>query len=38
MQLKTFLAKDMKSALASVRADMGPNAVIVASEKAMSVS
>jgi flagellar biosynthesis protein FlhF len=36
MQLRTFLAKDMKSALASVRADMGPNAVIVASEKAKS--
>lgn len=33
MQLRTFLAKDMKSALSRVRADMGPNAVIVASEK-----
>ena len=36
MQLRTFLAKDMKAALASVRADMGPNAVIIASEKAKS--
>lgn len=36
MQLRTFLAKDMKAALASVRADMGPDAVIVASEKAKS--
>lgn len=33
MQLRTFLAKDMKEALANVRADMGPNAVIIASEK-----
>ena len=33
MQLRTFLAKDMKEALASVRADMGPEAVIIASEK-----
>jgi flagellar biosynthesis protein FlhF len=33
MQLRTFLAKDMKGALSRVRADMGPNAVIVASEK-----
>jgi flagellar biosynthesis protein FlhF len=36
MQLRTFLAKDMKEALASVRADMGPEAVIIASEKAKS--
>ena len=36
MQLRTFLAKDMREALASVRADMGPNAVIIASEKAKS--
>ena len=33
MQLRTFLAKDMREALATVRADMGPNAVIIASEK-----
>ena len=36
MQLRTFLAKDMKDALATVRADMGPDAVIIASEKAKS--
>ena len=36
MQLRTFLAKDMKEALATVRADMGPEAVIIASEKAKS--
>jgi flagellar biosynthesis protein FlhF len=36
MQLRTFLARDMKEALASVRADMGPNAVIIATEKAKS--
>jgi flagellar biosynthesis protein FlhF len=34
MQLRTFLAKDMREALATVRADMGPNAVIISSEKA----
>ena len=34
MQIRTFLARDMKDALASVRADMGPEAVIIASEKA----
>lgn len=34
MQLRTFLAKDMREALATVRADMGPEAVIIASEKA----
>lgn len=33
MQLRTFLAKDMKEALATVRADMGLDAVIIASEK-----
>jgi flagellar biosynthesis protein FlhF len=33
MQLRTFLAKDMKAALASVRAEMGPEAVIVGSER-----
>lgn len=32
MQLRTFLAKDMKQALASVRAEMGADAVIVASQ------
>ncbi len=36
MQLRTFLAKDMREALAHVRADMGPDAVIIASEKAKS--
>src|ERR1700690_1756065 len=34
MQLRTFLAKNMKDALTRVRADMGPNAVIIASQKA----
>ena len=34
MQLRTFLATDMKAALADVRAEMGENAVIVSSEKA----
>lgn len=34
MQLRTFLAKDMKEALAAVRAEMGPEAVIVASQSA----
>ncbi|MGD0141730.1 MAG: AAA family ATPase [Rhizomicrobium sp.] len=34
MQLRTFLAKDMREALASVRNEMGPEAVIVASERA----
>ncbi|HJW41656.1 MAG TPA: hypothetical protein VJ476_10565 [Rhizomicrobium sp.] len=33
MQLRTFHAKNMKEALASVRAGMGPDAVIIASEK-----
>jgi flagellar biosynthesis protein FlhF len=36
MQLRTFLARDMKEALSNVRADMGPNAVIIASEKSKS--
>jgi len=34
MQLRTFIAKDMKEALRSVRAEMGPDAVIVGSERA----
>jgi flagellar biosynthesis protein FlhF len=34
MQLRTFLAKDMREALANVRNEMGPEAVIVASERA----
>lgn len=34
MQLRTFLAKDMKEALAEVRSTMGPEAVIVASQSA----
>ena len=34
MQLRTFLAKDMREALANVRSEMGPEAVIVASERA----
>lgn len=34
MKLRTFLASDMREALASVRAEMGPEAVIVASERA----
>jgi len=34
MKLRTFLAKDMRDALGQVRAEMGDNAVIVASEKA----
>ena len=33
MQLRTFLAKDMKAALANVRTEMGPEAVIVGSER-----
>jgi len=36
MQLRTFLAKDMKAVLANVRQEMGPEAVIVASERAKS--
>jgi len=34
MKLRTFLAKDMREALAHVRSEMGDNAVIIASEKA----
>ncbi len=34
MQLRTFLAKDMREALAHVRSEMGDEAVIIASEKA----
>jgi flagellar biosynthesis protein FlhF len=34
MQLRTFIAKDMKAALASMRAEMGPEAVIIGSERA----
>jgi flagellar biosynthesis protein FlhF len=34
MQLRTFLAKDMREALTNVRNEMGPEAVIVASERA----
>jgi flagellar biosynthesis protein FlhF len=34
MKVRTFTAKDMREALASVRAEMGPQAVIVASERA----
>ena len=34
MQLRTFLARDMREALANVRAEMGPEAVIVASQRA----
>jgi flagellar biosynthesis protein FlhF len=34
MQLRTFLAKDMKEALAAVRTEMGCEAVIVASQSA----
>jgi flagellar biosynthesis protein FlhF len=33
MQLRTFLAKDMREALATVRAEMGDEAVIVGSQK-----
>jgi flagellar biosynthesis protein FlhF len=34
MQLRTFLAKDMRAALTEVRNEMGPEAVIVASQSA----
>lgn len=34
MNLKTYLAKDMKAALERVRAELGENAVIIASRKA----
>src|SRR3977135_366688 len=33
MQLRTFLAKDMKEALSVMRAELGEEAIIVASEK-----
>jgi flagellar biosynthesis protein FlhF len=33
MQLRTFLAKDMRDALSQVRSEMGEDAVIIASEK-----
>ncbi|HEY5337009.1 MAG TPA: hypothetical protein VIJ85_02305, partial [Rhizomicrobium sp.] len=33
MQLRTFLAKDMREALINVRSEMGDEAIIVASEK-----
>ena len=33
MQLRTFLAKDMKEALCAMRAELGEEAIIVASEK-----
>src|SRR5438067_6743449 len=33
MQLRTFLAKDMKQALCAMRAELGEEAIIVASEK-----
>jgi len=33
MQLRTFLAKDMKDALSAMRAELGEEAIIVASEK-----
>src|SRR6185436_2452885 len=32
MQIRTFLAKDMKEALTAMRAEMGEEAIIVASE------
>jgi len=34
MQLRTFVAKDMREALGQVRSEMGPDAVIVASQRA----
>jgi len=34
MQLRTFVAKDMREALSQVRNEMGPEAVIVASQRA----
>jgi flagellar biosynthesis protein FlhF len=34
MQLRTFIAKDMREALGQVRSEMGPDAVIVASQRA----
>lgn len=38
MQLQTFMAKGMRDALAEVRAQMGPDAVIVSSETAVDGS
>ena len=34
MQLRTFIANDMREALSQVRKEMGPDAVIVASQRA----
>jgi len=34
MQLRTFIAKDMREALGQVRDEMGPDAVIIASQRA----
>jgi flagellar biosynthesis protein FlhF len=34
MQLRTFIAKDMREALGQVRHEMGPDAVIIASQRA----
>jgi flagellar biosynthesis protein FlhF len=34
MQLRTFIAKDMREALSQMRSEMGPDAVIVASQRA----
>lgn len=34
MQLRTFIARDMRDALGQVRSEMGPDAVIVASQRA----
>ena len=34
MQLRTFIAKDMREALGQVRNEMGPDAVIIASQRA----
>jgi flagellar biosynthesis protein FlhF len=34
MQIRTFLARDMREALTNVRAEMGPDAIIVASQRA----
>jgi len=36
MQLRTFIAKDMRDALGQVRREMGPDAVIIASQRAKS--
>src|ERR1700678_2572871 len=34
MQLRTFIAKDMREAMGQIRHEMGPDAVIVASQRA----